>query len=336
MSIFYDPAGLMSQRTNFNFIIGNRGGGKTFGYKKICINRFKKKKYQFVWIRRYDTEIDTLKDSEEEGFWADIAPHFPNDTFDIQGNKLYINGELAGYLVALSTSMKLKSKAFPRVKTIVFDEFIIDPKMGRLRYLRNEAQLFLEFYETVARMRDDVFFVGIGNSISIVNPYFTYFKIKPVLGQRYTKKGKITIEFYWNEEFVKRKKKTQYGQLIDGTEYGDYNMENKFLRDSDSFICPRPITADFKVYQFVIDGLRFSMWRDRKTMSFYVDNKYEPNFGVYRTFVLDPVDMDDKDKSMMLLKTSDARIKKIKELLTRGEIYFCNQEAKQKFFEILF
>ena len=59
-SIFYDIAGLLSQRCIFNFVIGNRGGGKTFGSKKLVINRFKKSKHQFVWVRRYQTEIDTL------------------------------------------------------------------------------------------------------------------------------------------------------------------------------------------------------------------------------------------------------------------------------------
>ena len=329
MSIFYDPAGLLSQRTNFNFIIGNRGGGKTFGFKKICINRFKKKKQQFIWVRRYQTEIDTLTD-----FWADISPFFPEDVLTVEANKCYINGELAGYLVALSTSMKLKSVAYPLVTTIVFDEFIIDK--GRMTYLRNEAQLFLEFYETVARLRDNVFAVFVGNAISITNPYFTYFKVKPMLNQRFTKKNGITIEFYFNEEFINQKLNTKFGQLIENTDYGAYNMRNKFLRDSESYIAERPKTADFKVYQFIIDKDKFSMWKDRKTQCYYIDNNYEQNFGIFRTFVVDPNDMDNNDQSHMLLKRTDARIKKIKEFMDTGDLYFNNQASKQKFFEILF
>lgn len=329
MSIYYDPMGLLSQRTNFNFIIGNRGGGKTFGFKKICINRFKKKKQQFVWVRRYQTEIDTLSE-----FWADISPFFPSDTLTREGDKLYINGELAGYLVALSTSMKLKSVAFPNVSTIIFDEFIIDK--GRMAYLRNEAQLFLELYETIARLRDNVQAIFVGNAISITNPYFTYFKIKPLLDQRFTKKNGVTIEFYFNEEFIAQKVNTKFGQLIKDTDYGAYNMRNKFLRDSDSFICERPTTADFKVYQFIIDKEKFSMWRDKRTLKYYVDNSYEQNFGMYRTFVLDPNDMDEKDMSHMLLKRTDQRIKKIKELMEQGDLFYNSQSSKQKFFEILF
>lgn len=327
-SIFYDIAGLLSQRCIFNFVIGNRGGGKTFGSKKLVINRFKKNKYQFVWVRRYQTEIDTLSD-----FWADIRSHFPNDELSQVGNELYINGDLAGYLIPLSTSMRLKSVAYPLVKTIIFDEFIIDK--GRLNYLRNEAQVFMELYETIARMRENVVAVFLGNAISIVNPYFDFFKIAPDLGKRYTKKNGICIEFYFNDQFIAKKEKTAFGQLIKDTSYGEYNMKNKFLRDSDSFIGPRPATANTKLYQFVFDGERFSLWQDYKYQTYYIDRTYEKNFGEFRTFVSNPVDMDDSDKSMIIFKKNNMISKKLTLLIERGDIYFCDQSAKQKFYEKL-
>lgn len=327
-SIYYDIAGLLSQRCVFNFVIGNRGGGKTFGGKKLVINRFKRTGAQFVWVRRYRTEIDTLSD-----FWADIRPHFPNDELTQQGDKLYINGELAGYLIALSTSMQLKSVAFPLVRTVIMDEFIIDK--GRINYLKNEAHVFMELFETVARMRDNVTAIFFGNAISIVNPYFDFFKVAPDLGRRYTKKNGICIEFYFNEDFIEEKKKTRYGQLINNTSYGEYNMKNKFLRDSDSFITARPETAANKLYQFVFDGERFSLWQDIKYQRFYVDRTYEKNFGEFRTYVSNPIDMDDNDKSMIMFKKNCAIAKRLAMLIERGDLYFIDQSAKQKFYEKL-
>lgn len=327
-SIYYDIAGLLSQRCIFNFVIGNRGGGKTFGSKKLVINRFKKNGSQFVWVRRYQTEIDTLSD-----FWADIRSFFPNDELSQVGNELYINGDLAGYLIALSTSMRLKSVAYPLVKTIIFDEFIIDK--GRLNYLRNEAQVFMELYETIARMRENVVAVFMGNAISIVNPYFDFFKVAPDLGRRYTKKNGICIEFYFNDEFIAKKENTAFGKLIKDTSYGEYNMKNKFLRDSDSFIGSRPATANTKLYQFIFDGERFSLWQDYKYQQYYVDRNYEANFGEFRTFVSNPVDMDDNDKSMIMFKKNNMIAKKLSLLIERGDIFFCDQSAKQKFYEKL-
>lgn len=327
-SIYYDIAGLLSQRCIFNFVIGNRGGGKTFGGKKLCINRFKRKGQQFAWIRRYQTELDTLSD-----FWADIRPFYPEDELTQVGDKLYINGDLAGHLIALSTSMKLKSVAYPLVQTIIMDEFIIDK--GRLNYLRNEVHVFMELYETIARMREGVTALFFGNAISIVNPYFDFFKITPQLDRRFTKKDGICVEFYFNDAFIAKKENTAFGVLIKDTSYGEYNMRNKFLRDTDAFIEERPASANIKLYQFIFDGDRFSLWQDYKYQRYYVDRTYEPNFGEFRTYVSNPVDMVDSDKSMIMFKKNNALAKRLIQILERGDLYFCDQSAKQRFYEKL-
>lgn len=325
-SIYYNIAGLLSQRCVFNFVIGNRGGGKTFGGKKLVINRFRRSGAQFVWVRRYRTEIDTLSD-----FWADIRPFFPELELTQKGQELYINGELAGFLIALSTSMQLKSVAFPNVKTVIMDEFIIDK--GRINYLRNEVHVFMELFETIARMRSNVTAIFFGNAISIVNPYFDFFKVTPELGRRYTKKNGICIEFYFNEEYIAKKESTAFGQLIKSTSYGEYNMRNKFLRDSDSFIESRPVTANAKLFQFIFDGERYALWQDYKYQRFYIDRSFEANFGEFRTYVSNPIDMDDNDKSMIIFKKNNALAKRLAILIERGDLFFCDQSAKQKFYE---
>lgn len=329
MEMYYNIAGLLSQRCVLNFVIGNRGGGKTFAGKRLCINRFKKTGAQFVWIRRYQTEVDTLTE-----FFADVAPFYPDDELSVKGDSLYINGELAGWLIALTKSMQLKSVAFPNVRTLIFDEFIIDK--GKIGYLKNEVQVFLELFETVARMRDNVTAIFFGNAISVVNPYFVYFNVVPDLNRRFTRQDQVCIEFYFNEHFIAEKKKTRFGRLIEGTKYGDYNMLNKFLRDTDSFLIPdRPTGANLKIYQFIIDGERFSLWQDTRRGEWYINNEYEANFGTYRTWITNPADMEDKDKSHILLKKNSAIVKRLREVVERGDLYYNNQNTKQKFFEIL-
>ena len=338
-SIYYDISGLLSQRCILNFIIGNRGGGKTYAGKKLVINRFMKKKSKFVWIRRYQTEIDKI--FQKSDFWGsvkkdkDLLKKYPDLTYGYNGEQLLLNGEHAGDIIPLSTSTSLKSIDWDEVETVIFDEFIIDK--GRIVYLKNEAHILLELMETVGRIRDNITFILIGNAISIVNPYFSAFKIAPILTQRYTKfKQGICIEMYWNEEFVAQKEKTRLGKLIKGTDYGEYNMRNKFLRDSDSFLFDkRPETASVKAYQFIFEGERFSLWQDVKYGRFYVDRNFEKNFGEYRTFISDPVDMDDKDKSMIMFKKNCAIAKRLEQLIQRGDLYFCDQSAKQKFYEKL-
>lgn len=41
----------------FHFILTNRGFGKSYGAKQRCIDRFLKYGEQFVYVRRYKTEL---------------------------------------------------------------------------------------------------------------------------------------------------------------------------------------------------------------------------------------------------------------------------------------
>lgn len=328
--LYYSPAPLLSQKCIFNYVVGNRGGGKSFSGKVLGIKRFLKKKKEFIYLRRYQTELDVIDD-----LFKDVRWKFPGVELKQNGDKLYINGELAGYMVALSKSQSLKSVPFPNVTTIIFDEFIIDK--GRLPYLKNEPQLLEEFYDTVDRQRDEVVVLAFGNAISIVNPHFVYFGVYPDMNRRFTKdmQKSVCIEFYFNEKFIEMKKGTRFGRSIADREYGQYNFYNKFLRDSDSFIKARPQSANNKLYQFILDGQRYSLWQDIRNQEYYVDNNYENNFGYYRTFVLNPNEMVDNDNSMILWKKNSVMTKRLKLWIERGDLYFNNQTTKQKFYEIL-
>lgn len=330
ISIYYSLAPLLSQRCIFNYSVGPRGCGKSFDGKRLGISRFIKKGKEFIYLRRYKSELDKITD-----FFADIRFKFPNHKLEQKGNKLYIDDQLAGYMYALTETQSLKSVPFPLVDTIIFDEFIIDK--GRLPYLKGEAEIVLEFYDTVDRGRDTTVFIAIGNAITQVTPHFIYWNLYPSLEQRFVKdmKKSVCIEMYLNTNFIDKKRQTRYGRAIENSNYGQYNLFNRFLRDTDSYIKDRPASANNKLYQFVLDGEKYSLWQDIRNQCFYIDNNYEKNFGYYRTYVLNPNEMDDQDKSMILLKKNNATMKRVRVWLERGDLYFNNQTTKQKFFEIL-
>src|SRR5699024_375635 len=85
--------------------------------------------------------------------------------------------ETIGYFVSLSTAQSKKSVAYPAVTTIIYDEFIIEK--GSLRYLPNEARAFNEFYSTVDRWQDKTRVLFLANAVSIMNPFFLEYDIKP-------------------------------------------------------------------------------------------------------------------------------------------------------------
>ena len=230
--MYYNYNKIRSYNALFNFIISNRGGGKSYGAKEMVIKNFLKRGEQFVYVRRYKAEIKEI----QKTLFSDIQEKFPNTDFKIDGSTVYINNKPAGYLIPLSVSQKFKSSSYPLVTTIVFDEFIVDK--GHIHYLTNEVEVFLDLFETIARSRNNVKAFFLANNVTIVNPYFVYFNCIPKNGERFTiaKNGQIVVEMFTDSTFIEMKKKTNFGQLIDGTRYGDYAIENKSLRDSDTFV----------------------------------------------------------------------------------------------------
>lgn len=69
MSIWWDCKKTLSYNCLFNFIVGARGVGKTFGSLKYAIEKFKKSpvddRDQFMYVRRFNTELKKL--TEQRG-----------------------------------------------------------------------------------------------------------------------------------------------------------------------------------------------------------------------------------------------------------------------------
>lgn len=288
---YFNIRDILPYNALFNFVIGNRGGGKTFSAKDFCISQFLKDKSEFIYLRRYKEEIS----KSTKTFFSDVSQNFKNTTFEIKNNKGLINNEIACHFFSLSTAPILKSMSFPNVKYIIFDEFIIDKT--NYRYLTNEVTAFLEFYETIARMRDvKVFFLA--NAITFTNPYFLYFN----LSLPYNKNTKlfnnnnILLHLHSNQDYIEKKKKTRFGQIIQNTEYADYAINNKFLRDNKNFIEKKSKNSKF-FFPFSYKEKTYGVWRDYETNVLYVTDKYDPNFPIIYSTT-----MQDHKPNMLLLK----------------------------------
>lgn len=267
--MWYDPQEMLSHNALFNFVVGNRGGGKTYSSKHLAIRQFLKKGRQFIYLRRYKTEFD-----EFQNFFSDIMHDFPDVEFEVKGKKLYINKKLAGYGVALSTALTKKSASYDKVDLIIFDEFVIDSKV--IHYMSNEVGAFLEFYETVARLRDNVRVLFLSNAVSVVNPYFLYWNMRPKAEKRFTKYGHMIVEFVQNKEFREAKYKTRFGQIIKGTNYGNYAVENEFLKDNLNFVEKKSGSSRFE-FSIVYKDHIYGFWNDYKNGVCYVSKDYDPS-----------------------------------------------------------
>ena len=327
--MWYDYAPVLSYgKAMFIFIIGERGVGKTYGAKKWCINKFIKKQEQFIYLRRYKTE---LKESagDTDKFFKALYNEFPDHKFKISGEKILCDGKTMGYALALSTSNILKSTSFDGVTTIIFDEFIIDK--GCYHYLQNEVESMLEMVETVARLRN-IRVIFLGNAISITNPYFTYFDLSLPYGKdiKTFKDGLILVNYIKNEQYRKVKHESNFGKLISGTNYSKYAIDNEFLRDSKAFIKKKSPTAKH-YFSLKYKKRMFGFWLDHKTSMIYVSYDYDPNSPIIYT-----VDTDDHDEQTMLLALrTSGYFKSVINHYRMGLLCFESQQIKGLIMQII-
>ena len=231
--MYYDYSKILTYNAFINFLIGERGVGKTYGASKFVTSRFINKGEEFVYIRRYKSE---LAKSVPEFFKALINnDEFPDHKLATKGNKFMIDEKIAGYSFSLSTAQSLKSTNFPKVKTIIFDEFIIEE--GQNHYIKNEVENFLGAIESIARTRDVRVFM-LANAVTITNPYFIYFDISLPYNTdiKTYKDGLILVQYMYNKEYREAKAQTKFGRLTSGTEYSKYAIENNFRLDNKNFI----------------------------------------------------------------------------------------------------
>ena len=186
-SIFWDAKRTLTHNALIYIIVGNRGGGKSYGAKQIGIDNFIKKREQFGYIRRYKED---LKQPMIQ-FFKDIEHEYPDYEFKTDSNYLYIRlkpvdpkekwteSDIAGYGFTLSTANNKKSISYPNITTLIFDEFLLDK--GNQMYLANEPLKLLNLYETVARPgtgHPKVNLFMLANAITITNPYFLFWNLK--------------------------------------------------------------------------------------------------------------------------------------------------------------
>ena len=325
--MWYDKAQLLSHNKIMNMVLSNRGGGKTFHFTRWGIDDFKKTGNQCVWVRRYQTEIDEMLLNGK--FFDAVRDYYPNDELTIDGNLGFVNGEVAFYFIALSTSRQLKSNNYPFVNKIIFDEFIIDK--GRVTYLKAEVEVFLDLYETVARLRDNVRAVLLANSITIVNPYFLFWNIKPDTRKRFTVQGQVCVELFTDADFIEQKKKTRFGQLVKGTRYADYAIENRWLLDNETFIEPKTPEAEFMLgmkYQ----GIMYGFWADYNANRIYVNKQYDP--CSYRLYCLTK---EDHEANLLLIKAlgDQKPVQRIVYAFRYGLLRFSDMQVKNQFYEFI-
>lgn len=346
-SMFWDAKRTLTySQILFYIILGNRGGGKSYGVKEIVIDNFIKKREQFGYIRRYK---DDLKEPMSQ-FFKDIEKKYPDYQFKTDAKYFYIREmpidpdeawtkeDIAGYGFTLSTANNKKSISYPDITTLMFDEFLLDK--GNQMYLPSEPLKLLSLYETVARPGTDhpiVKMFMLANSTTVTNPYFLFWDLKMP-----TKKDKnnkwiwlhptrpILVENVVNEKFVDVKSNTPFGSLIKDTAYADFSINNKPILDDDTFIEKRPSTCRFWC-SFIYNNNQYGVWVDRMEGKMYVSNDYDPKYPLVYAVTL----KDHKPNTLFLKDKSRAvRFRIFLDNYKLGNVRFENMNIKNISYEM--
>lgn len=207
---FYDVGKLIRgyPKAYYYVIIGERSNGKTYSVLEYALKRFFDTGEQFAYIRRFGEDIKkkqmvNLFSAHIENGLVSVLSGGEWSSVDYTGNKFRLvkadedgksvyREEAIGFAFDLNSMEHFKSISFPKVTTIIFDEFL-----SRMSYLPNEFLLFTNAISTIARLRTNVKIFMLGNTVNKYSPYFAEMGLSHIKEQ---KQGTVDLYKYGDSE----------------------------------------------------------------------------------------------------------------------------------------
>lgn len=181
---YYSLKKIKQKHATYNIIFGERSNGKTYALLQYVLEKRIKDGSQFAYVRRWkedvigrrasnvfnalisDGSIEKISDGEYTGVYY-YSGRFYLCNYDDNGKPVYSDSDVLGYTFALSDTEHNKSNSYPKVNTIMFDEFLT-----KHLYLQDEFVLFMNTVSTIVRLRTDVEIFMLGNTVNKYCPYF--------------------------------------------------------------------------------------------------------------------------------------------------------------------
>ena len=209
---FYDIRHLLKDypQAYYYVVFGERSNGKTYSALDYAIERYKKNGEQFAYVRRWGEDI--RKKNLSELFSGHAENGRIKQLFNGEWNQIYYgmskfylektldDGSIersqdnCGFAFDLNSMEHSKSLSFPRVTTIIFDEF-----MSRNGYLPNEWVLFANTLSTIIRHRNNVKILMLGNTVNKYCPYFAEMGLNHIKDQ---KPGTVDVYHYGDSDLT--------------------------------------------------------------------------------------------------------------------------------------
>lgn len=281
---------IFSLGLTFNFIVGGRGTGKTYGFLSNTIDSKKK----FIFMRRTKEQVDIIstdefspfkKINEDRGIYIKTKSisksnkGFYNTVKDEDGN-YEASGEALGYICSLSTISNMRGFDASDCDLLIYDEFI--PERHE-RPIKNEGTAFLNAYETINRNRElegrkALTVIALSNSNTLANAIFMELGLVKTVenminkGQEiYINKDKsIGIFQLLHSPISEKKKETAVYKVTKDTSFFNMSLGNEFVADDFSNV----VSKNLKNYNPIVAVGELCIYQHKSEYQYYVCGHY--------------------------------------------------------------
>lgn len=298
MNNLYLPSGFLNARAildfkaTFNFIIGARGVGKTYGFLLTAIED----KRRFVLMRRTQSQTDIINKADFSPFKAicmDRHLEIEPESMGKYSTRYMLGGETICYTAALSTIANMRGFDMSDIDLILYDEFI--PERHE-RPIKGEGAAFLNAYETINRNRelagrDPVQVVCMANAFNIANPIFLELGLVGA-AERLKERGQelyinrersILMAMPTSEKITNAKSKTALYKLTRGSQFEKMALNNDFVFNPRDNIK----SQNLKEYKPYVTVGEITIYKHKSNKSYYVCELRSGNPPTYKTDEID-------------------------------------------------
>lgn len=289
--IYSKDVARLSKEADYLILYSNRSTGKSYAVKEYVLKEAFEKGAEFVYLRRkpqeikdidtvdYFTDMDVSKLTKGEYQYINVfRRRIYFAVMDDEGK--LVNKKKIGYVMDLHSMESKKSLMYPKVETIVFEEYVTEEY-----YLPHEADYLLpNLVSSIARDRK-LFVIMIGNKVSKFNPYVQEWNLSKMMNQEtgtidtyhFADEGgkDVTIKA-WNIPPREDTSGMHFGNAaknIDGDTYKT-QTQNKLDGDVDEFKVVYTVAVSVHGLTYLMQFLRHK--NDPRRMTWYVTPKTTP------------------------------------------------------------
>lgn len=327
----------LSYNAPMTIAVGGNSIGKTYSFTYQGVKEFIKTGKQFGWIRRYASELKKATSN----FFDDLIEHdeFPGYIFKTDKERGYIAKNPTGkakpdwqvccHFFALSMQGSYKGTAYPKIKRLIFDEYIREVKTPP-GYLYDDIGKLMKLWKTVGRKRNDCQLYLISNAVDLVNPAFLWLGItdEPKPGYSWHNNKTVLLHHIKDAAFAQSERDTLVGKVIAGTELEKVMIDNEFAASNDLFIAKKTANAKYR-YGFKYCDQVYAIWLDNSNGLFYVNRKAPKGGLVYS------LTTEDHRPNMYLVESAGKFARQIGRLYGNGVVRFENNAAREGFLKML-